>query len=87
MAVAASGADFWDPRRVEDDAASGVCAAGGDNDELGAPGGFAGAFPVQACIRLGSCRSDLTGSAVDDCFTWFGFEQWCDDLAVRVQHP
>ena len=49
-------AGFGDPVDVEDDAAVGVVGAGGDEHELGAPGGLAGAFEVQAGVVFGAAR-------------------------------
>ena len=50
-----------DPVDVEDDAAVDVLGADGDEDALGAPGGLAGAFEVQAGVGFGAGRPELAG--------------------------
>ena len=76
-----------DPFDVEDDAPVHVVGACGDEDELGAPCGVAVAFEMQRCIGFGPGGEEFAGAAVEALVAGLGFEQWCDDFAVRVQHP
>ena len=79
-------AGSWDPLGVEDDAAVDVFGAGGDEDELGAPGGFAGAFEVQAGVGFAAFGEDLAGVFVDPGVVGFGAVEGGDDFAVGVDH-
>ena len=75
-----------DPVDVEDDAAVAVVGAGGDEDELGAPGGVAVAFEVQRRVGFDAGGAEFAGRAVDARVAGLGFEQGGDDLAVGVEH-
>ena len=54
-----------DPFDVEDDAAVHVVGAGGDEDELGAPGDLAVAFDVESTVGVSASGDDLTRGRVD----------------------
>ena len=76
-----------DPFDVEDDPAVHVGRAGGDEDELGAPGGVAVAFEVERGVGFVARRKDLAGLAVDATVVGLGLEEGSDDLAVGMEHP
>jgi len=71
---------------VEDDPPPNVGGAGGDEHELGAPGGLAGSFPVNPGVGLGSPGEDLAGGFVDAGVSRPCLEEWGDDLAVGLEH-
>ena len=76
-----------DPVGVEDDAAVAVGGAHGDEHELEAPGGLAGAFEVQPGVGFEPWGADLAGLLVEDPSIGLGPKQRRDDLAVGVEHP
>lgn len=76
-----------DPADVENDAAVGVVGAGGDEHELGAPGGLAGAFEMQAGVGLGAAGEDLASGFVDAGVAVFGAVERRDHFPVRMHHP
>ena len=80
-------AGVGDPFDVEDDAAVDVGGAGGDEDELDAPGHFAVAFDVESAVGFVAHGSDLAGVSVELGVAGPGPEQGSDDFAVGVQHP
>ena len=75
------------PLDVQDDAAVWIGAARGDEDELDAPCGLAGAFEVEATIGFGAHGAQLAGGLVESCGAGLGAVEGSDDLAVRVQEP
>jgi hypothetical protein len=60
---------------VEDHAGALPFAARGDEDELGAPGGLAGAFEVQGSVRLEAQRVELAGCSVEALIAGLSLEQ------------
>ena len=64
-----------------------VGRAGGDEDELGAPGGVAVAFEVERGVGFVARRKDLAGLAVHATIVGLGLEEGSDDLAVGMDHP
>jgi hypothetical protein len=74
----------WGPFDIENDATVHVGSTGGDEDELGSPGGVAVAFEVERGVGFERRRKDLAGLAVDPAIVGLGLEEGSDDLAGTV---
>jgi hypothetical protein len=65
----------------------GAVGAGGDEDELGAPGGFAVTLEVQVGVVLVAAGPNLARRRVDDVLVGLRAIERRDHLAVRIQEP